>query len=153
MNSRAFLRGTAAITMLSVAAAVAQTPSLWDVAQQHKDTLRISTLFTAQNVRDLLSSDQGIDKAIDWCKKTGVTRVFIESFRSGYTADKQTLLHAKARFTEVGLDVSGCVTTTNVGKTSTGWNLNLVLHRRAHAETSPGDLRVRRVDVRRDHDR
>jgi hypothetical protein len=122
MNPSAFLRSTAAIALLSVATSIAQTQSLWELAQQNKDTLRISTLFTAQNVRDLLSSEQGIDNAIDWCKKTGVTRVFIESFRSGYTADRQVLLHAKARFTEAGLDVSGCVTTTDVGKKSTGWD-------------------------------
>ncbi len=96
---------------------------LWDLANQKKDLLRIATLFTAQNVRDHLSSEEGLDKAIDWCKKTGVTHVFIESFRSNYTAERAALEHAKARFKAEGFDVSGCVTTTNVGKRSTGWNV------------------------------
>ncbi len=100
-----------------------QSQILWDLANENKELLRISTLFTAQNVRDHLSNDEGIDKAIDWCKKTGVTHVFLETFRSRYTADRKTLNHAKRRFTEESFDVSGCVTTTQVGKISTGWNL------------------------------
>ena len=98
-----------------------QSKSLWDLANENKDLLRISTLFTAQNVRDHLSTDEGINKAIDWCKKTGVTHVFIESYRGRYTADRKVLQHAKSRFTAEGFEVSGCVTTTGIGKISTGW--------------------------------
>ncbi len=72
-------------------------------------------------MRDRLSTDKGIDDAIDWCKKTGVTHAFIESFRGGYTAERKALEHARDRFRAAGLDVSGCVTTTKVGKDSTGW--------------------------------
>lgn len=96
---------------------------LWDLANQKKGLLRLSTLFTAQNVRDHLSGEEGLSKAITWCKKTGVTHVFIETFRSNYTAERNTLERAKARFEAGGFDVSGCVTTTKVGKISTGWNL------------------------------
>ncbi len=100
-----------------------QAQRLWELANANKDLLRISTLFTAQNVRDHLSGEQGMNKAIDWCKKTGVTHVFLETFRSNYRADRQTLERAKSRFKAEGFDVSGCVTTTIVGKVSTGWNL------------------------------
>ena len=62
------------------------TENLWNLARDKQSIHRFSTLFTAQNVRDLLSTDEGIDKAIDWCKKTGVTKVYIETFRDGYTA-------------------------------------------------------------------
>ncbi|RLC74891.1 MAG: hypothetical protein DRI61_15855 [Chloroflexi bacterium] len=50
---------------------------LWDLAQQNKGVLKISTLFTAQNVQAYLSGKQEIKDAIDWCKKTGVTHVLI----------------------------------------------------------------------------
>jgi len=96
---------------------------LWDLASQNKELLKISTLFTAQNVRDHLLGERGMNEAIDWCKKTGVTHVFLETFRSNYTAERETLDRAKARFKNEGFDVSGCVTTTIVGKKSTGWNL------------------------------
>jgi hypothetical protein len=100
-----------------------QSQSLWELAKENKEILRISTLFTAQNVRDHLSTGEDINKALDWCKKTGVTHVFIETFRSRYTAERATLERAKARFDAEGFEVSGCVTTTQVGRISTGWKL------------------------------
>jgi hypothetical protein len=112
---------TATILCTLILAAGVQAQSLWDLANQNKDVLRISTLFTAQEVRSHLSSDKGIDDALDWCKKTGVTHAFIETFRDGYTADKQALAQARTRFRDAGFEVSGCVTTTKVGKDSTGW--------------------------------
>ena len=110
----------AIICILAIASGV-RAQSLWDLANQNKEALRIATLFTAQDVRDRLSTDKGIDEAIDWCKKTGVTHAFIESFRDGYTAERPALEHARDRFRAAGFDVSGCVTTTKVGKDSTGW--------------------------------
>jgi len=92
-----------------------QSQSLWDLANENKGFLKIATLFTAQNVRDHLSTEKGINKAIDWCKKTGVTHVFIETFRSRYTAERSTLERAQSRFETEGFEVSGCVTTTQVG--------------------------------------
>ncbi|MHC4555679.1 MAG: hypothetical protein ACYTFW_01450 [Planctomycetota bacterium] len=98
-----------------------QSQSLWDLANQNKELLRISTLFAAQNVRDHLSSEQGINEAIEWCKKTGVTHVFIETFRDNYTAERKMLQQAKSSFKTADFDVSGCVTTTRIGKSSNGW--------------------------------
>ncbi len=96
-------------------------PPLWALAQSQGDVYRFSTLFTAQDVRRSLSSDADIDRALDFCRENGVTRVYIEAYRSGYQAERATLLHAKERFLAAGFLVSGCVTTTNVGKRSTGW--------------------------------
>jgi hypothetical protein len=91
------------------------------LANNKKGLLSISTLFTAQNVRTYLSTDEGIDNAILWCKKTGVTHVFIETYRGRYTAERKVLQHAKSRFEANGFEVSGCVTTTKIGKISTRW--------------------------------
>src|SRR4030042_1009178 len=120
MRRLGFVTCAAVVLVLSVASGV-QGQSLWELAKENAGTLKISTLFAAQNVRQHLSDEEGIDKAIDWCKKTGGTHVFIETFRDGYTAERQTLEHAKARFRDAGFEVSGCVTTTKVGKDSTGW--------------------------------
>jgi hypothetical protein len=120
-KSRCLIYAAAGLVLLAVPPCRSQT--LWELANRNKDLLRISTLFTAQNVRDHLSDEQGMSKAVDWCKKTGVTHVFLETFRSNYTAERQALQRAKARFEAEGFDVSGCVTTTIVGKKSTGWNL------------------------------
>ena len=112
-----------ATALMLLTAMRCQSQTLWDLANENKDLLKISTLFTAHNVRDHLGNEEGINKAVDWCKKTGVTHVFLETFRSRYTADRKTLERAKKRFSEEDIDISGCVTTTQVGKISTGWKL------------------------------
>ena len=96
-------------------------PKLWDLAKSKPQGHRFSTLITAQDVRDRLSTDPGIDAAIDWCKKTGVTKVYLEVFRDGYQAQRAVIEHARERFLAAGFVVSGCVTTTQVGKPSTVW--------------------------------
>jgi len=93
---------------------------LFKLAKENKDAVVFSTLFIAQDVRDYLSTPAGLDNAVKWCKETGLTRVFIETFRGGYYADKETILRAKERFLKEGLDVAGCVTTVNVGKKGVG---------------------------------
>src|SRR5674476_469113 len=84
-------------------------------------THRFSTLFTAQDVRRSLASEEGLNQAMDWCKQTAVTKVYIESYRDGYTAKKAALENARDKFKAAGFVVSGCVTPTKVGKPSTGW--------------------------------
>jgi len=80
-----------------------------------------STLFTAQDVRDHLSTEPGRQEALSFCRKMGITKVYIESFRDGYQAEETTLKAARDFFRQAGLTVSGCVTTTGIGKPSTGW--------------------------------
>jgi hypothetical protein len=112
------------ITAAYVSIASASSQALWVTAKSNKDVLKISTLFIAQDVRDYLSTTAGIDKAVDWCKQTGITRVFIESFRDGYYADRESMIRAKERFLKEGFDVAGCVTTVKVGKPSSGgWDM------------------------------
>jgi hypothetical protein len=95
--------------------------NLWALALRQRAVHRFSTLFTAQNVREYFSSDEGVRAAIDWCKKTAVTKVYIEEFRGGYTADRPTLVRARDAFGAAGIETSGCITTTRMGKDSTGW--------------------------------
>jgi hypothetical protein len=94
---------------------------LWPLVQEQEEVHRYSTLFTAQDVRDSLSTPGGIEKALSWCRKTGVTKVYIEEFRDGYQAQRDAILRVKERFLAEGFAVAGCVTTTKVGKPSTGW--------------------------------
>ncbi|MFV1966981.1 MAG: hypothetical protein ACC628_16265 [Pirellulaceae bacterium] len=86
----------------------------WAMAKEHANSVRFSTLFTAQNVRDHLSTAEGLARAIRWCKETAVSHVYLETFRGGYTADRAVLLQAKRVFEEAGFLVSGCVTTTRI---------------------------------------
>ncbi|MHB1036840.1 MAG: hypothetical protein ACYC35_19185 [Pirellulales bacterium] len=99
----------------------AKPDEVWQLARNKQAVHRFSTLFTAQDVRSRLSTGEGLDAAIDWCKKTGVTKVYVETFRDGYQAERAVLENAKQKLSAAGIEVSGCVTTTRVGKPSTGW--------------------------------
>ncbi len=121
-----FLFAALVVSLASTSSLATETTasSLWDVALENKDAFRFSTLFTAQNVRRYLSTEEGIEKAVAWCKETAVTKVFIESFRDGYRAERNALENARDRFRKEGIEASGCITTTRVGKQSLkGWNL------------------------------
>ena len=79
------------------------------------------TLFTAQDVRDHLSTPAGREQALGFCRRMGISKVYLEVFRDGYQADAQTLKASRDFFRHAGLQVSGCVATTDLGKPSTGW--------------------------------
>ncbi len=94
---------------------------IWDLARGKQAVHRFSTLMTAQDVRDRLATDRDIDGALAWCRQNGVTKVYVESFRDGYRAPREGLGRARDRLRSGGLEVFGCVTTTRLGKPSTGW--------------------------------
>jgi hypothetical protein len=81
------------------------------------------TLFTAQDVRDRLATPAGREQALKFCRRMGVSKVYIEVFRDGYQADAATLKASRDFFRDAELQVSGCVTTTGLGKPSTGWKV------------------------------
>ncbi|HUX57049.1 MAG TPA: hypothetical protein VMV77_08750, partial [Bacteroidales bacterium] len=109
------------VVIMSVTSVYSQ--SLWNTAKKNKDVLTVTTLFTAGNVRDYLSTTEGLDNAVNWCKQTGITKVYIESFRGAYYAERETLVSARDRFLKEGFRVSGCVTTVHVGRDGIGgWN-------------------------------
>jgi hypothetical protein len=101
---------------------VAQQQDLWQLAQSHQADQVFSTIVTAQSVERDLSTEEGLQSALDWCRKTGVTKVYIESFRDGLWAKRGNLVRARDRFRDAGIAVSGCVTTTRMAKSSeAGW--------------------------------
>ena len=93
-----------------------------------------STLFTAQDVHDRLSAESGRREALEFCRKMGITKVYIESFRDGYQVEEGTLKSARDFFRQAGLKVSGCVTTTGIGKHSTGWDVAVCYTHRPNQE-------------------
>ena len=93
-----------------------------------------STLFTAQDVRDHLATEKGRGEALAFCRKMGISKVYLEAFRDGYQADAQTLKMARDFFRQGGLRVSGCVATTQIGKSSTGWDVAVCYTNRKNQE-------------------
>jgi hypothetical protein len=96
---------------------------IWSLARERRQDHVFSTLFEAETVTKMLASDADIDRAMDWCRKSAVTRVFIESFRNGHQVARPILEHAKERFLAAGFAVSSGVTTLGLGRRSTGWKL------------------------------
>lgn len=112
---------------LGVVAAAAPPASrssvgMWDLARSKQDVHRFSVVVTAQQVGECLSREEGLAAAVDWCKRTGVTKVYLETFRDGLRAEQVTLQRAKTRLLAAGFAVSGCVTTTKIGRRSSGSN-------------------------------
>src|ERR1017187_548965 len=99
-----------AIVLMSVTSVYSQP--LWDMAKHDKGVLALSVWFTAQNVDEFLSNPAGLDRAVNWCKQYGVTKVHLEAFGRGLYADRNTLVAAKARFQKEGIEVQSGVTTT-----------------------------------------
>jgi len=93
-----------------------------------------STLFTAQDVRDHLSTAKGRADALEFCRKLGISKVYVEAFRDGYQPDRETLKTARDFFRQAGLRVSGCVTTTGIGKPSSGWRVAVCYTNRRNQE-------------------
>ncbi len=91
---------------------------LWTLALSRRGDHVFSTLFAAQSVAEYLNTDAGIAAALDWCRQQGITKVYLESFRDGQLAKQETLTRARDQFRAAGLEVSGCVTTTGMAKSS-----------------------------------
>ncbi|MCL2159762.1 MAG: hypothetical protein FWH48_10175, partial [Oscillospiraceae bacterium] len=81
-----------------------------------------STLFTAQSVDEELRDPQGLKRAIEWCRASGLQKVYVESFRGNVFVEQELLEAVRDRFLEEGFCVHGCVTTTKMKKLSNGWN-------------------------------
>ena len=68
-----------------------------------------------------METEEGLNRAIDWCKQTGVTRVFLGAYdegTKGKLANRETLERAKARFEAAGIEAAGLIVTKWIGKPS-----------------------------------
>jgi hypothetical protein len=96
----------------------------WSLARANEDTLTFSTILTAGKLKhpDAASASR-LDEIASWCSATGVTKIYVESYRNGYTAPRETVLHVSEGLRRRGLRVAGGVTTTKMGKASDHWDV------------------------------
>jgi hypothetical protein len=81
-----------------------------------------STFFPSRTVQGPLSTKEGLEAAVEWCRRSGITKAYVESFRDGLQADRQALERARDRFQQAGIEASGAMTTTGMVKPSErGW--------------------------------
>jgi len=121
-DSSTWVLASVTVSVWLVAAGAAHAVDQGVLARGKPATHRFSTLFSAQDVRDRLATDRDIENVLAWCRLNGVTKAYVETFRDGYRAPRDGLSRTRDRLQAAGLEVSGCVTTTRLGKSSTRWN-------------------------------
>jgi hypothetical protein len=98
--------------------------TLWTMANNKKTVLTLTGWFTAQDVDNLLSSPVGLNNAVNWCKRNGITKIHLEAFGRGLYANRKNLMDAKKRFLKDGFVVQSGVTTVNFAKGGFGDDMN-----------------------------
>ncbi len=75
-------------------------------------------------VNEKFSTEEGRDEAIAWFKSHRIGKVYLESYRHGFSASSETLRTARDAFQTVGIECGGCVTTTKMSRTiATEWGI------------------------------
>lgn len=76
-----------------------------------------SAVFVTQFEFGHISDFNEIEPQIKWViEKLNLSKVYLETYRSGIYTDKEKLLQAKAIFEKYGVQVSGGITTTEAGQ-------------------------------------
>lgn len=96
---------------------------LWTRARESSDVLTLSTLISPRDINQSLADPAALAEAVAFCKGLGVTKVYLESFRHGRFTDADSLRRVRDAFASAGLASAGGVTTTGLGKVSTGWDM------------------------------
>jgi len=87
----------------------------WDFAKSHRDVLEFCTLVCAQQVDAHLGTEEQLNRAADGLRDLCVTKVYLETYRSGHRSQHALLQQAKEFFLNEGFDVGGCITPTAGG--------------------------------------
>jgi hypothetical protein len=87
----------------------------YDFALQHVNDLRLSTYFTAHTIDRLLSSEEGKREALSLMRANGITKVYIEVYRSGLVVDPALLGEVAEYFITNGFEVVGGIATVPGG--------------------------------------
>jgi hypothetical protein len=83
----------------------------YSYAQERKDELQLSIYITAHAVKDLLSDEAGKREAISIFRLNGITRAYIEVYRSGLVLEQSLLEEVRDLFEKNGIEVVGGIAT------------------------------------------
>jgi len=84
-------------------------------AQTRVDDLQLGIYITAHAVRDLLAHENGRREALSIFRCNGITKAYIEVYRSGLTIEKELLTEVKEFFLKNGIEVVGGIATVPGG--------------------------------------
>ena len=72
----------------------------------------------ASQVDSLLSTPEGLEKALRTFQEIGITKIYLESLRCGYKSNLEILQQARDFFQKNNIEVSGGITLDTIGQYS-----------------------------------
>ncbi|MCM4172803.1 hypothetical protein DHD32_15025 [Arenibacter sp. TNZ] len=84
-------------------------------AKQHQEDLTLSVYITAHSVERLLSTPEGRREATSLMMANGITKVYLEVYRSGLVVAPELLAETTKYFTQNGFEVVGGIATVPGG--------------------------------------
>lgn len=85
--------------------------SVFEFALSHQDDLQLSVYITAHTVERLLSQEAGLREATSLMMANGITKVYLEVYRSGLVVEPQLLAEVTEYFSQQGFEVVGGIAT------------------------------------------
>ena len=85
---------------------------LYNYAKDHLNDLRLSTYITIGAIQNELDDPFGRMEAVSVLRSLGITKAYIETYRSGHVADKELLITIRDNFLHNGIEVAGGIATT-----------------------------------------
>jgi hypothetical protein len=92
-----------------------ETQISWEFAKSNRDLIEFCTLVCARDVDTHLATQEQLERAARGLRELCVTKVYLETYRSGYRSQGPILRNAKEFFLKEGFDVGGCITPTAGG--------------------------------------
>lgn len=90
----------------------AASPSLGEAPSPAPTPIpRLETYVMASQVDSLLSTPEGLEKALRTFQEIGITKIYLESLRCGYKSNLEILQQARDFFQKNNIEVSGGITT------------------------------------------
>ncbi len=85
--------------------------SVFEFAKANQQDLRLSVYVTAHTVERLLAQEAGRREAVSMMSANGITKIYLEVYRSGLVVDPELLAEVTGFFTDQGFDVVGGIAT------------------------------------------
>ena len=79
----------------------------------------LSTYFMADEIERYLSTEVAVAQVVGVCRRHGLARIYLETFRNGFQASADLVARARDRLRAAGLDTAGAVCTTRYGEPGT----------------------------------
>jgi len=107
-------------TIISVSFSGCHTPvppvnDNYNYAKAHEDDLRLSVYMTAHTAEQLLSTQDGRREAVSLMRANGITKVYVEVYRSGLVVQPSLLAEVVDYFNQNGFEVVGGIATVPGG--------------------------------------